>query len=278
MLHLWKDFGRTRDCFGTSFFEAEPSHLIAVSFSTLRSSSEESRASSHMEGCKKHNRSELSVVIALYRHSLELQNRHLVCFFFLPPPFQTEFSHLLRMLKSVQIYHLFTAKCIDYTSNWIADRLILVYRLLKVSNFRFLQASVFSPELQTEQNRHLGTFFLLAPALTISSTEAMLAAKEQLAKKGARELRGTGAQPLFTDDGFALGLAYLLEVLGQSGGFDSLGWLRSAQVNLLFHLAHAQCFGFHRVALWGIFVVGHFSGKRRAFFPKFWKAIPCYFF
>lgn len=70
----------------------------------------------------------------------------------------------------------------------------------------------------------------------ISSTEAMLAAKEQLAKKGAQELRGTGTQPLFTDDGFALGLAYLLEVLGQNGAFDSLGWLRSAQVNPFFLL------------------------------------------
>jgi hypothetical protein len=112
----------------------------------------------------------------------------------------------------------------------------------------------------------------------ISSTEAMLAAKEQLAKKGARELRGTGTQPLFTDDGFALGLAYLLEVLGQNGAFDSLGWLQSAQVNLLFYLG---------VVLWfrwccRILCCGANTGKGRASFPKIGRLgkeslVTCYY-
>jgi WASH complex subunit 7 len=83
--------------------------------------------------------------------------------------------------------------------------------------------SVFAAELCGDANAHLREFWLIVPALCLSHCEALLAAKERLAKRG-REAAAAG----FTDDGFALGIAYLLRVLGQDKAFDTLRWHESA--------------------------------------------------
>lgn len=62
-------------------------------------------------------------------------------------------------------------------------------------------------ELQSDGNVHLKDFFLVVPALMISAIEAMLQAKDKLFKRSR-----TSADSLFTDDGFVLGIAYLLKV------------------------------------------------------------------
>jgi WASH complex subunit 7 len=79
--------------------------------------------------------------------------------------------------------------------------------------------AVFSPELRSEGNAHLRDFWLLLPALCLSHCEALAAAKERLGTRG-RDAATAG----FTDDGFALGVAYLLRVLGQERDFDTLRW------------------------------------------------------
>jgi WASH complex subunit 7 len=62
-------------------------------------------------------------------------------------------------------------------------------------------------ELQSDGNVHLKDFFLVVPALMINAIEAMLQAKDKLFKRSR-----TSADSLFTDDGFVLGIAYLLKV------------------------------------------------------------------
>jgi len=84
--------------------------------------------------------------------------------------------------------------------------------------------SVFQEELRSDVNAHLREFWLLLPALCASHCEALLAAKERLGKRG-REAASAG----FVDDGFALGAAYLLRVLGQDAAFDSLRWHEAAE-------------------------------------------------
>ena len=76
--------------------------------------------------------------------------------------------------------------------------------------------SVFTDEMRLPKNSHLQTFFILVPALTINFVEHLLAAKDKL-QRG--QLGAT-----FTDDGFAMGLAYLLNLLDQSKEFEALHW------------------------------------------------------
>jgi WASH complex subunit 7 len=92
------------------------------------------------------------------------------------------------------------------------------------TNYFNILVNVFSQELQSDGNVHLKDFFLVVPALMISAIEAMLQAKDKLFKRSR-----TSADSLFTDDGFVLGIAYLLKVLGQDKQFDSLHWFESAR-------------------------------------------------
>jgi WASH complex subunit 7 len=84
--------------------------------------------------------------------------------------------------------------------------------------------NVFQEELRSDTNAHLREFWLLLPALCANHCEALLAAKERLGKRG-REAATAG----FADDGFAMGTAYLLRVLGQDDAFDSLRWHEAAE-------------------------------------------------
>lgn len=73
--------------------------------------------------------------------------------------------------------------------------------------------------MQSERNAHLRSFYALVPALTLCHVESQLLAKDRLLKR----MKGGG----FTDDGFALGLAYLLRLLGQSEAFEGLRWFEA---------------------------------------------------
>lgn len=73
--------------------------------------------------------------------------------------------------------------------------------------------------LQAAGNEHMREFWAIVPALSLSYVDAMVAAKDKLGKRGKD---GLGAQ--FTDEGFALGVAYLLRVLGSDKSFDNVHW------------------------------------------------------
>jgi len=83
--------------------------------------------------------------------------------------------------------------------------------------------SVFTQSLRSEDQKHLKNFYAIIPPLTISFVEKMLTLKERLGKKSGKVEAG------FTDDGFALGLAYILRVLDQDDDFDSLHWFDSVR-------------------------------------------------
>ena len=69
---------------------------------------------------------------------------------------------------------------------------------------------IFANQLNDEKQSHLKNFYLIIPALTVNYIEHITTAKEKIFKKNL-----DGAS--FTDDGFSMGLAYCLTLLGKYG-------------------------------------------------------------
>jgi len=89
-----------------------------------------------------------------------------------------------------------------------------------------LLVRVFRQVFDSEEHQHLKNFFVIVPALTINFVEVMMQKKERLHKRMDKTEAG------FTDDGFALGIAYILRLLEQDADFDSLHWFESVQAHL----------------------------------------------
>ncbi|MGH0129467.1 UNVERIFIED_CONTAM: hypothetical protein FKN15_075545, partial [Acipenser sinensis] len=85
---------------------------------------------------------------------------------------------------------------------------------------------VFAPEFRSTKNMHLRNFYMIVPPLTVNFAEHSISCKEKLNKKNK-----VGAA--FTDDGFAMGVAYILKLLDQYQEFDSLHWLHAVREKYL---------------------------------------------
>lgn len=96
----------------------------------------------------------------------------------------------------------------------------LVDNFEEATEYFKLLVQVFAPVLRNSQNMHLRNFYVIVPPLTINFVEHSLMCKEKLNKKN-RE----GAA--FTDDGFAMGLAYIIELLEQHKSLNSIHWFHS---------------------------------------------------
>jgi len=78
---------------------------------------------------------------------------------------------------------------------------------------------------QGEENKHMRQLYMIIPPLTINFVESLQRAKDKVWKK-----RQVGTY--IFDDGFAVGLAYILRILHQNKRFDSLNWFESIEESL----------------------------------------------
>lgn len=80
---------------------------------------------------------------------------------------------------------------------------------------------IMAQALLTESHKHLRNFYMIVPPLMLNFVDKMILLKERVNKKGGK------AEASFTDDGFSLGLAYIVRLLDQDEDFDSLHWFES---------------------------------------------------
>lgn len=73
-------------------------------------------------------------------------------------------------------------------------------------------------ETKEKEQRHLANFYQIIPALTINFVETSVQAKDLMYKNSRRK------ESYFSDDGFAIGLAYILAILNQGEKLDALHW------------------------------------------------------
>ncbi|XP_050529563.1 WASH complex subunit 4 isoform X2 [Daktulosphaira vitifoliae] len=91
------------------------------------------------------------------------------------------------------------------------------------TNYFKLLIDVFIQVMGSENYSHLRNFYILIPSLTLNFIEHSINSKEKMYKKSK------GA--MFTDDGFAVGLAYLLRIFNLNNEFSSLKWFQSVTEN-----------------------------------------------
>jgi WASH complex subunit 7 len=91
----------------------------------------------------------------------------------------------------------------------------------KSTNYLLLLVNLFDNIFTSENIPDIDLFFYLMPALTISAAESLIVAKDKLHKKNNKEA-------YISDDGFIIGLTYIIKVFGLEQSFNSLHWFESA--------------------------------------------------
>ncbi|KAK9889027.1 hypothetical protein WA026_004312 [Henosepilachna vigintioctopunctata] len=101
------------------------------------------------------------------------------------------------------------------------DLKTLVDNFEEATEYFKLLVDVFVPIFRDSKHIHLKNFFIIVPPLTINFVEHSLTFKERLKKNKT--------DAAFTDDGFAMGLAFIIELLEQEEQINSLHWFQSVK-------------------------------------------------
>ncbi|KAK6103382.1 WASH complex subunit 7 family protein [Brugia pahangi] len=101
-------------------------------------------------------------------------------------------------------------------------------------NYLQILVEVFAPELcGNTKYEHLNFFYMIVPPLTINYVDRMLSCKGKLGRRAKQN-------NTFTDDGFILGVAFILVLLDQHTYFSSLNWFQSVACECEEQIANAS--------------------------------------
>eukprot|EP00352_Strombidinopsis_acuminata_P005649 CAMPEP_0176351108 /NCGR_PEP_ID=MMETSP0126-20121128/9980_1 /TAXON_ID=141414 ORGANISM="Strombidinopsis acuminatum, Strain SPMC142" /NCGR_SAMPLE_ID=MMETSP0126 /ASSEMBLY_ACC=CAM_ASM_000229 /LENGTH=271 /DNA_ID=CAMNT_0017701459 /DNA_START=2625 /DNA_END=3440 /DNA_ORIENTATION=+ len=78
--------------------------------------------------------------------------------------------------------------------------------------------------MEQENLAHLRFFYIIIPAMTLNYIDHLQKGKERINKRNNNNI-----DAFISDDGFPLGVAYLLKILNQTEQFNSLNWFKSMQ-------------------------------------------------
>ena len=84
-----------------------------------------------------------------------------------------------------------------------------------------------------ENCAHLKLFPYIVPSLTLNFIEHVIRGKDRIFKRNNKDA-------FISDDGFALGVAYLLKILNLHHSFDTLNWFRHMQEKFAKDLDYLQ--------------------------------------
>mmetsp|Transcript_20449 Transcript_20449/g.44383 ORF Transcript_20449/g.44383 Transcript_20449/m.44383 type:complete len:1312 (+) Transcript_20449:63-3998(+) len=117
-----------------------------------------------------------------------------------------------------------TAKGINGSKTNV-DEMVSAILLKPDPDFVRAFVNVFRGVIQKSEsdNSFMGSFFCIVPALCLCWMETSIQGKEMMHKKNITR------DGYYTDDGFSVGLAFALSVLGQTKIYESLNWFKSIQ-------------------------------------------------
>lgn len=96
--------------------------------------------------------------------------------------------------------------------------------------------AAFTDIMRDSKNAHLRLFYVTVPSLTILFVDRIVQSKENKHNK----TRDANDWHVFTDDGFAMGLAYVLMILNQVDAFCALDWFGSVSGKYATEMAELQ--------------------------------------
>jgi WASH complex subunit 7 len=98
------------------------------------------------------------------------------------------------------------------------------------TDFLKILVAAFRAGLSGPENAHLKNFYYFMPTLILNFVEKLRLGKRESLNMRVSHLKNNRSA-YFTDDGFAIGLSYILAILQQNDDFDSLQWFRSVNAH-----------------------------------------------